>query len=463
MGKIYNLTEGSILKKLLTVAIPVLLTSISQMAYNLTDIFWMGRVDNFGLNEQYAITAVGTAGMIVWFSMGLILIARIGTSVRISHVAGVHDESAISLYASNGLILQFFMGILFSLGALIFRNQFISIFNMSNSIVIGYAVTYTAIVGSGLIFQFMSSGFASINEGLGKTRTNLYILLVGLVLNMILDPLLILVFQLGVSGAAIATVTAQAVTLSVFIIYYYKKNQKLHAFSFKALNFKAIINIISIGFPTGIQSVLFTSISIYITRIILQYGEATMAAQRIGVQIEQFTWMIASGFQTALTVFVGQNYGANKPDRIQKGMVLISKILLPYALFIALMLFLFPENIMRIFVNDPDTIYFGTRYLRIISVAQIFMMAEAIGTGLFNGVGLTWIPSTSGVVNNFVRIPLALLLIKTLNQEGIWWALNISAMIKGFIMIVGSILLLKNIEKVLTRLKVKRKTVEVTG
>jgi len=455
MSQINRLTEGSIFKKLFNIALPVLLTSIMQMAYNLTDMFWVGRVDNIGIAEQDAISAIGTASYIVWFAFGLIIISKIGTSVKVSHAVGEDDESKISRYATNGLLLEIIIGVLFSVSVFIFRNQILAIFNISSLTVLKYASTYLSIVGGLLIFQFVSNGFAAINEGLGKTKTNFWIMLVGLVINMILDPILILVFRMGVSGAAIATVFAQAMTMLVYIIYYFLKNQKLHSVSFKALDFGAMKEIIRVGIPAGIQSIIFTSISIYIARMVFQYGEDVVAAQRVGVQVEQFTWMIAGGFQTAITVFVGQNFGARQYTRIRKGMKIMALILIPYAMVIASLLFFVPEFLIRIFIDGPVTVAYGVRYLRIISFAQLFMMLEAIGSGLFNGVGKTEIPSISGIISNVLRIPIAYLLIQSLQQEGIWWALNISDCLKGIVMLIGSIILLTMLEK----LKLTERTV----
>ncbi|MDD3107261.1 MAG: MATE family efflux transporter, partial [Bacilli bacterium] len=172
-----------------------------------------------------------------------------------------------------------------------------------------------------------------------------------------------------------------------------------------------------------------------------------VAAQRVGVQVEQFTWKIAGGFQTAITVFVGQNFGARQYTRIRKGMKIMALILIPYAMVITSLLFFVPEFLIRIFIDGPVTVAYGVRYLRIISFAQLFMMLEAIGSGLFNGVGKTEIPSISGIISNALRIPIAYLLIQSLQQEGIWWALNISDCLKGMVMLVGSIILLMMLEK----------------
>ena len=446
-SKINNLTEGSVYKTLLTIALPILLTSISQMAYNLIDIFWIGKVDNIGLDESYSISAVGSASMIMWFTMGFILIAKIGTSVKVSHYVGQKDHQKMSIYASNGLIMQFLFGVVISVIIFIFRYQILQVFDMENETTYQYAVSYLSIVGSLVIFQFMASGFSSINEGLGKTSINLKVLSTGLILNIILDPLFILYFKMGIQGAAIATVIAQAFTLLVFIIYYFKNNRDLHQLSLKAWDWDAMKGIVKVGIPTGLQSLLFTSISIYISRLVFTFGDEAMSAQRIGVQIEQFTWMIGGGFQSALTVYVGQNFGANKADRIKSGLKAVFKMLIPYSIVISLLLALLPRFIIGIFANDPLIVSYGANYLRIVSLSQVFMTVEAIGTGVFIGIGKTVLPSISGIFNNLLRIPLAYLFMIPLGQNGIWWALNTSAILKGIVMGIGLIILIPRMQK----------------
>ncbi|MDD4184200.1 MAG: MATE family efflux transporter [Candidatus Izemoplasmatales bacterium] len=447
MSKIFDLTEGSIFKKLFLIALPVLLTSISQMAYNLTDMFWVGRVDEIGLIEHEAISAIGTAGYIIWFAFGVILIGRVGTGVKVSHAAGSKNLKALEQYASNGILWQLFIGILFSALVFILKKPIIGIFAIDSSAVIGYALEYLSIVGGLLVFQFVSSGFMAINEGIGKTKINFLIMAIGLVLNMVLDPILILGLRLGVRGAAIATIISQALTMLVFTIVYLKTKEKLFRFHVKAFNLATTKEIIRIGIPAGLQSMVFTTISIFIARMVFGFGEIVMAAQRIGTQVEQLTWMIAGGFQTALTVYVGQNFGAKQYLRVRKGIGAMSGLLIPYSFVVALSLFFFAEGFMSLFVDDPLTKAYGIRYLKIISLAQVFMMIEAIGVGFFNGIGKTEIPSLVGIIGNTLRIPLAYLLISSMNEEGIWWALNISDITKGMILFIGALIMMLFLEK----------------
>jgi len=461
MKRIYNLTEGSILKKLLMVALPVLLTTITQMAYNLTDMFWIGRVDNIGMDEGAAITAVGTASYITWLAFGLILIAKIGTSVKISHSVGEQKEHNIDVYATNGLFVELMLGLFASAMILIFKEEFLSIFNIQSQVVIDYALMYIPIVGGLIFIQFLSNGFSAINEGLGQTKINLMILAVGFLMNIALDPLLILVFKWGIQGAAIATVFAQAVTVLVFYIVYRRHNPDYHIFRLKNIDLNAVKDIVRVGFPVGLHSMLFTCISIYIATLVFAFGDNVVGAQRIGTQVEQLTWMIGSGFQTAITVFVGQNFGAKLFKRIKRGILYISLILVPYSAFIAALLYFEAEWLMKIFIDNTEMIAVGTNYLKIISLAQIFMMLESIGSGIFNGIGKSVVPSTNGIIGNLLRIPLALWLSVKINESGIWWALNISDIFKGTVLIIASIFILTRIDKM--KVKDSIKTEQVAG
>jgi Na+-driven multidrug efflux pump len=130
MNRVFNVTEGPILKKLFLLALPILLTTLSQIAYNLTDIFWIGRVDKIGMVETNAVAAVGTASYLTWFAFGFILIAKIGTSVKVSHAVGKKELNNVNIYATNGLMLVAFFGILFSLAVLLFKEQYLLIFNI---------------------------------------------------------------------------------------------------------------------------------------------------------------------------------------------------------------------------------------------------------------------------------------------------------------------------------------------
>jgi len=442
-----DLTSGSILKKLLIVAIPSLLTSIVQMAYNLTDMFWVGKVGRMGLDPDEAIAAVGTAGYFPWFGFGLILLAKIGTSVSVSQSAGKDDMDEVKRIGNTGLLLMIIFAGIYTLVGFFGANAFISLFNIDNENVVSYSFDYLRIVSLFGVSFFMVHIFNGVYNGLGKTINAFIITASGLVLNIILDPFFILEeinyfglhmngLGLGVKGAAIATVISQSFILVTYLVIYSTKYKPFPINLFKYYNKDTMNKILRIGLPVGLQSMLFTTISIVIGILIASYGEAVMAIQRVGSQIEALAWMIALGFQVALASFVGQNFGAGKFDRIKTGYHTALKLLVPYGIIINIVLFVFAEQLFSIFIENPDTLKIGKMYLEILSISQLFMIVELTTAGAFNGLGKTMIPSGVGIIGNGLRIPFAMLLSMSFGFAGIWWVISFSSIAKGIVLTI---------------------------
>lgn len=457
MRKKIDLTTGSILKKLLIVAIPTLLTSIVQMSYSLTDMFWVGKVYTMGLDPEEAIAAVGIAGFYTWFGFGLILLVKIGTSVKVSQAAGRNDMEDIKRIGNNGIVFMLVLAAIYSAVGFFGADIYISIFNSDSVNVVNYATEYLRVIAMVIVSMFMVHLFNGVNDGLGKTINTFLITSVGLVLNIVLDPLFILeevnIFGMtlnglgmGVRGAAIATVIAQTFILLIYIVLYSTKFRPFRIRLIKYFDWDKIKEIAKIGLPVGIQSMLFTAIAIIIGRMVTSYHEDYMAIQRLGSQIEALAWMIASGFQVALASFVGQNYGAGKMDRIKEGYFTALKLLVPYGIIINIIMFVFAKQMIGIFLNDPETIDIGRRYLEILSISQLFMIIELGTAGAFNGLGKTHVPSVVGFIGNIIRIPLGMFLAVSLGVYGIWWAVSISSIIKGTVLTVWFLLYLRKIK-----------------
>ncbi len=433
MKKKIDLTSGSILYKLLMVAIPTLLTSLAQMAYNLTDMFWVARVDQIGIEPTEAVAAIGTAGFYPWFGIGMILIVKVGVSVYTSHAAGKNDANHVNKIVSNGIIAMALLALIYVIYGRYFNHHFVGLFNIENPAIITMSQNYLRIISTFGFFLFMVNLFNGVYDGLGKTINTFYIMGAGLLLNMVLDPLFILGFGWGVEGAASATVISQGFALFIYMIIYSTKKRPAIVNPFKYYDFKAIKDIVKLGTPVGLQSMFMTTISIVIGIMVASYGDIAMSVSRIGSQIEALSWMVAAGFQVALSAFVGQNYGANQFIRIKHGFETSLRLLIPYGILINALLFFFAEPLFSIFISEETTLAAGTQYLRILSVSQLFMILEMMTAGAFNGLGKTVIPSTVSIIGNVIRIPLAYMAIST---AGIWWALSISSIFKGVIMLV---------------------------
>ncbi len=443
MAKYNSLTEGSILKALFRLAIPIMGTSFVQMAYNMTDMIWVGRIGS------RAVAAVGTAGFYTWLAMAFILIPKIGAEVGVAQSVGKKDMAEAKVYIKHSIQMIICLAIFYASILIIFRKPLIGFFNLGETDIINNAVMYLVIISCGLIFYFINPVFTAIFNGYGESRTPFIINATGLVVNMILDPILILGVgpfpRLEVAGAAIATVIAQAIVTIVFIVKARKKTELFSGLNLlKTPDLSHITSIVKLGFPVALQSGLFTGFAMVIARIIAQWGPIPIAVQKVGSQIEAISWMTAGGFQTAMGAFVGQNYGAKKWPRVFKGYFVGMTIMSVIGLFATALLVFGARPLFSIFISEPETIKYGIVYLRILGLSQLFMCIEGTTAGAFNGLGKTIPPSIVGIVFNGLRIPAALILSSTsLGLNGVWWAISLSSICKGTVLSAWYMIMLK--------------------
>lgn len=432
MDRNLNLTEGEITSTLTKLALPIMGTSFIQMAYSLTDTMWLGRA------STKAVAAAGTAGNLMWFGSGLILITQIGLGVSVAQSYGRDDIDAVKKYISYGFQLDIFIAILYSLLLFFFNPQIIGFFNLNDPEVIRMAKEYLRIIAIGLIFHFINPIFSTSLNSTGNSVTPFKLNALGLIVNMILDPLLIFglgpIPSLGVRGAAIATVFSQFIVTIVFIILGKQSDAVYsHVNLFIKPDFEYIGKMVRLGFPPFVQTAIHSGISMILTRIVADFGDTAVAVLNIGSQIESIAWMSAEGFSSAISAFIGQNFGAGKTDRIKKGYYRGIQILGGIGIFASLLLIFGAKPLFTLFTpRDPIAIVEGIKYLRILGTCQFFMCIEIGTAGAFNGIGKTLPPTLIGVIFNISRIPLALALSSTkLGLLGIWWSMSISSIMKG--------------------------------
>ena len=445
MQKKINLTEGGIVEKLVKIAIPIMATSFIQIAYNLIDMMWVGK------NGSNSVAAVGTAGFYPWLAMAFVMFSKIGGEVKVAQSMGEKNTKEVKSYIKSSIELNVFLSITYTLVLILFNKQLIDIFNLGDLEVITMSRQYLVILAIGMIFYFINPVFTSIFIGLGNSSIPFRINTIGLIANIILDPLLIFGFgpidALGTNGAGIATITAQIIVTCVFVGYIIKN--KIEYFKvkyFRNIELEYFKTLYKLGLPVAIQNALFTLISMAMGVIVASFGPVAVAVQKVGSQIESISWMSADGFASALSTFTGQNYGAYKFDRINKG----SKIGLIGALIwgsiTTLVLVFLGDIIFRAFINEPDAIIKGVDYLKILGYSQLFMCIEITITGILKGLGRTYIPSVTSIVLNLARIPMAIVLSKPdiLGINGIWWSISISSIFKGIILLSIFVILNKS-------------------
>lgn len=432
-----NLTKGPILKTLTKLAIPIMASSFLGTLYNLTDMAWIG------LLGSKAVAGVGVGGMFTWLSQGLASMARMGGQVQVAQCIGRGDRKKAHAYAQTAIQLSTFMGLLYAAVSLLFTNQLVGFFHLTDPEAWTAAISYTKIACGLIVFSFLTLTMTGIYTAQGDSKTPFLANLVGLVLNMILDPVLILgpgpFPKFGAAGAAIATVTAQFVVMSVMIlgVIKQKKDNVLKKTRLIAkMHFEYVAGICKIGIPTALQGMAYCAISMILTRMVSAFGAEAIATQRVGGQIESISWNTADGFASALNAFIGQNYGAGKMDRVKKGYRASLFTVGIWGLLITMLFVFAPNTIASLFFHEPKAIATAVGYLVIVGFSEAFMCVELTTIGALSGLGKTHLCSVISILFTSARIPLAIVLGQsTLGLDGIWWAISLTSIAKGIIFV----------------------------
>ena len=430
-----NLTKGPILKTLTKLAIPIMASSFLGTLYNITDMAWIG------LLGAKAVAGVGVGGMCTWLCQGLVSLARLGGQVQVAQHIGRREQEEAHGYAQAAVQMSALLGILFAAVVLILLKPLIGFFKLEDAEALAAAFSYTKIACGLIVFSFLSLTLTGLYTAQGDSKTPFAANLVGLAVNMILDPVLILgpgpFPRLGVTGAAIATVTAQFIVMSILVmrIFVTKKENVLKGIQpFEKIPPKYVRGICKIGIPTALQGMAYCMISMVLTRMVSGFGAEAIATQRVGGQIESVSWNTADGFGAALNAFIGQNYGAGKMDRVKKGYRASLITVGVWGLFITLLFVCFPEQISGVFFHEPTAIATAVGYMIIIGYSEAFMSVELMTVGALSGLGKTHLCSVISITLTSARIPLAIFLSGTaLGLLGIWWALTATSVVKGIV------------------------------
>ncbi|MDR2413665.1 MAG: MATE family efflux transporter [Odoribacteraceae bacterium] len=434
MSEINDLTRGGVGKSVWSMAIPLITASFIQMAYSLTDMFWVGRLGS------ESVAAVGAAAFFLWLCNSLSMICKVGVEVAVSQSLGARQPLRARVYANQAALLASILAFLYAAFIWLMADHLISLFHLETSIS-GRSATYLRTTVPGLFFLFHNNVFSGIYNGQGNSKTPFKILSAGFICNIIFDPLFIygagVIPPLGVTGAALATVLSQCVVFVIFAYNLYYKRSPLGKLRLVGrLRRRFTARVATLGFPVSLQNGLFALFSLALATLAARWGHVGLAVQSIGAQVEALTWMTAAGFSTALAAFVGQNFGARDFERIRRGYRYTLKLAGSVSLVATIAFFFFGRPIFSLFVREPGTVEAGNDYLRILALSQIFSAFESVTAGAFNGLGRTIPPAITGIFLTGARVPLAYYLITLpfLGLNGVWWSITLSSILKGAVL-----------------------------
>lgn len=419
-----DLTKGRVISVLTALALPIMGSSLLQFTYNLVDMLWVG-----GLGSD-AVASIGSSSLFIGVGYAINSLVITGTGIKVAHSIGRKDEDDIKKYINSGIFLNAIIGFIYAFSLIIFGKIFIDVLKLNNEIVEKDSYLYLALSAPAMFFTFYNLLYSKILSSFGNNKIVLKVSAIGIFINIILDPICIYFFKLGVSGAAISTLLANI----IMFLLYQKKSMTFLRYNFKIpLDYYKVKNIIKLGIPMSFQRILFTIINIILARIIARFGSDAIAAQKIGLQIESITFMVIGGLNGAITSFTGQNFGAKKYRRIIEGYNTALVIGLIYTFILAIIFIFFNNTIIKLFIRDTNTIVIAASYLKIVAISQMLGSIEMVSNGLFTGLGMPKIPAIISVIFTILRIPLSLILIEFWGLNGIWISISLSSILKGIV------------------------------
>lgn len=434
--KTISLTEGSIFKTLMGLALPIMASSFLGTVYSITDMAWIGFLG------AKAVAGIGVGGMFVWFSQGIASLQRMGGQVYVAQCVGRGDKKEAKEYAQAAMQMSILFALVFSVISLIFCKQLVGFFRLEDAESLEAALVYTKITCGLILFSFVNITLTGLYTAQGDSRTPFLANLFGMIVNMILDPVLILGIgpfpRLAVSGAAIATVIAQIIVSIVMIVGIERAKEEDNVLKEVCLleHPKGYIlkHIFLMGGPTALQGTVYCAISMVLTRMVSGFGAEAIAVQRVGGQIESISWNTADGFAAALNAFVAQNYGAGHMKRVKKGYRMSFWCVAIWGLLVTALFVLFPVPIAHIFFHEELAVEIAVGYFIIVGLSEAFLCVELMTIGALSGLGKTKLCSIISILLTGSRIPLAMLFSYTnLGVEGIWWALSLTSIAKGIV------------------------------
>lgn len=417
-----NLTKGNITKSLLLFSLPMILGNLLQQFYNIADTFIVGRY--IGSN---ALGAVGSSFTLMTFLTSIILGLCMGSGILFSMLYGAKqvEKMKISFFVSF-VSIGIFAAIL-EIICLLMIHPILHFMNIPQDV---YQLTYDylIIIFSGLFFTFIYNYFASLLRALGDSKIPLLFLAIASVINIVLDIYFVVTVNMGVAGAALATLIAQIFSALGIMIYVFKVKKELlpqrKHWHFDREIFKKIKEY---SLLTCIQQSVMNFGILMIQGLVNSFGIITMSAFATAVKIDSFAYMPVQDFGNAFSTFVAQNKGADDEKRIQRGLKIAIIIAIIFCVVISLGIFIFADKLMYIFIepSEVEIIRQGVEYLRIEGACYLGIGCLFLLYGYYRGLGKPGISVVLTVISLGTRVLLAYTLAPLLGTVAIWWSIPI--------------------------------------
>lgn len=383
-----QITEGVIWRQLLIFFFPILLGTFFQQMYNTVDTIIVGQYVG-----THALAAVGATAPLINLINGFFIGLSSGATVILSQFYGASDRQGIEQTIHTGMALSLVLGVVVTLIGCLGGPKILELIDTPQSC-IQDALVYTQIYYSGAIASMIYNMGASILRAMGDSKRPMIFLIVTCIVNIVMDLLFVVVFDMGVAGAAVATVTSQVASaaLVVFAMIRLPDERRLH-FRKLRIHRNLLTNILQIGIPAGLQFITFDLANVLIQFGINSFGDTTVAAWAAESKIEAIAWMIIGALGVAITTFVGQNFGAEKYRRIRRSIWVCMGMGTGIIGVVCALLLAFRPFLLGICTPDPEVIRLGGRVMTF-TIPFIFLFIPVeIFAGAMRGTGYSIIPT----------------------------------------------------------------------
>ena len=383
-----RITEGVIWKQLLLFFFPILLGSFFQQMYNTVDTIIVGRFVGTG-----ALAAVGASGPMLSLINGFFLGVSTGATVIMSQYCGASDREGISRALHTGIALALALGGLVMVLGMALAPKILRLIGTPESC-LKDAVLYCRILFGGAVCSMLYNMGSGILRAMGDSRRPMVFLIICCAVNIVADLLLVWGLRMGVAGAALATVLAQAVSAARVLITLLRQKDEIRL-ELKKIRFhgRLLRTILQIGIPAGIQLMMFDFSNLIVQSSINSFGEAAVAAWVAFGKADGITWMISGAFGVSVTTFVGQNFGAQKYSRMRRSVWVCMALSVTLVGTVGVLEFIFREPLLGLFTTDRQVIAIGAEMMsKIVLFNAVFMPIEVFA-GTMRGTGYALVPT----------------------------------------------------------------------
>ena len=383
-----QITEGVIWKQLLLFFFPILFGTFFQQLYNTADAVIVGRF----VGKEALAAVGGPTGTLINLLVGFFVGLSSGATVIISQFYGAKQPDRVSRAVHTSIAFSIAGGIVLMVIGVAGAPWALSAMGTPDDI-LNHAVLYMRIYFLGVIGNLIYNMGAGILRAIGDSKRPLYFLIASCFTNIILDIVFVVCLHMGVMGAALATILSQLVSAVLVIIVLMKTKESYHLIPKSIrLDLDMLKRIIQIGFPAGLQSVMYSASNVIIQSSVNALGTDTIAAWTAYGKIDSVFWMIINAFGISVTTFVGQNYGAGKKDRVHKGVHVCLAMSFAATFLLSILLYCGGSYIYLLFTTDAAVIEKGTEILQYLVPTFFTYVCIEIYSGSLRGVGDCWIP-----------------------------------------------------------------------